>query len=85
MDETKGQIKMDPSRVHIRLVAVADIHLKEGQEIDATITVPEHGISTSEIATNLVMMFHALPDPSAPTGYAAIMAEQEMNRKEGKK
>jgi hypothetical protein len=71
--------------MHIKLVAVADIQLKTGQEIDATITVPEHGITTSEIATNLVMMFHALPDPSKPTGYAAMLAEQEMNRKEVKK
>jgi hypothetical protein len=71
---------MDETRVQIKLVAVADIHLKAGQDIDATITVPEHGITTSEIATNLVMMFHALPDPSKATGYAAMMAEQEIDR-----
>ena len=49
-------------KVQIKLVAVADIHLKEGQEIDATITVPEQGIITSEIAKDLVMMYHALPE-----------------------
>lgn len=81
MDATRVQIKMDTTRVQIKLVAVADIHLKQGEEIDATITVPEHGITTSEIATNLVMMFHALPDPSKPTGYAALMAEHENHNK----
>jgi hypothetical protein len=67
--------------VQIKLVAVADIQLKAGQEIDATITVPEQGINTSEIATNLVMIFHALPDPRKATGYAAMLAEQEMNQR----
>lgn len=71
---------MDRTMVQIKLVAVADIHLKQGEEIDATITVPEHGITASEIANNLVMMFHALPDPSKATGYAAVMAEHEMNQ-----
>jgi len=70
---------MSENKVQIKLVAVADIQLKAGQEIDATITVPEHGIVTSEIAKDLVMMFHALPDPSKPTGWAAWLAEHEMN------
>jgi hypothetical protein len=68
---------MDGTKVQIKLVAVADIHLKKGEEIDATITVPEHGTTTSEIAKNLVMMFHALPDPSKATGYAAMLAEHD--------
>ena len=66
---------MGTTTVQIKLVAVADIQLKTGQEIDATITVPEQGISTSEIAKDLVMMFHALPDPSKPTGRAAVLGE----------
>ena len=66
---------MNKTTVQIKLVAVADIHLKQGEEIDATITVPEQGIVTSEIAKDLVMMFHALPDPSKPTGLAAVLGE----------
>jgi hypothetical protein len=66
---------MSDNKVQIKLVAVADVHLKQGEEIEATITVPEHGIATSEIAKDLVMMFHALPDPSKPTGLAAVLGE----------
>jgi hypothetical protein len=67
---------MSERKMQIKVVAVADIHLKQREEIDATITVPEHGIVTSEIAKDLVMMFHALPDPSKATGLAAVMAEK---------
>jgi len=66
---------MSENKVQIKLVAVADIQLKAGQEIDATITVPDHGIVTSELAKGLVMMYHALPDPSKPTGRAAYLGE----------
>ena len=66
---------MSERKLQIKLVAVADIQLKTGQEIDATITVPEFGIATSELATDLVMMCHDLPDPSKPTGLAAVLGE----------
>lgn len=67
---------MSERQIQVKLVAVADIQLKTGQEIDATITLPEHGIATSEIAKDLVMMCHALQDPTKPTGLAAVVAER---------
>lgn len=66
---------MSERKLQIKLVAVADIQLKKGQEIDATIVLSESGIATSEIAKDLVMMSCCLPDPSKPTGYAAILGE----------
>jgi hypothetical protein len=66
---------MNDRKAQIKLVAVADIQLKAGQEIDATITITESGIATSEIAKDLVMMCFALPDPSKPTGLAAVLGE----------
>lgn len=70
---------MSDRKIQINLVAVADIQLKAGQEIDTTITVPEHGIFTSEIAKGLVMMVVALPDPSKATGLAAALGEMVEN------
>jgi hypothetical protein len=71
---------MSERTFQIKLVAVADIQLKTGQEIDATITVPEHGIATSELAKDLVMVCHVLPDPSKPTGLAAVLGEMGQQR-----
>lgn len=64
---------MSERKLQIKLVAVADVHLKEGQEIDTTITLSEHGIATSEIAKGLVMMSCCLPDPNEPTGRGAAL------------
>ena len=61
-------------RIQIKLVAVADVELKMGHEIDATLTVSETGFYNAEIAKGLVVMAHQLPDPNEPTGYAAIQA-----------
>jgi hypothetical protein len=58
-------------QIQIKLVAVADVTLKVGQEIDATLTV-DNGISTTEIEKGLVMMACSLPDPQQPTGWAAM-------------
>ena len=67
---------MSERKLQIKLVAVADIHLKAGQEIDARVTVPESGVFTSELAKDLVMMGYALSDPTKATGLAAVMAER---------
>ena len=38
---------MSEINVQIKLVATAELQLKAGQEIDATINAPEQGIGTS--------------------------------------
>jgi len=66
---------MSERKLQIKLVAVADIQLKTGQEIDATITIPEWGVAASEVGKDFVMMYHILDDPSKPTGLAAVLGE----------
>jgi hypothetical protein len=67
---------MSKRTVQIKLVAIADTQLKMGEEINAAITIPEHGFLTTEIAKNLVLMVSALmvDDPNKPTGMAAATA-----------
>jgi hypothetical protein len=72
---------MDRTTVQIKLVAVADIHLKQGEEIDVEIVIP---MEPKEIRKNLVLMvgqYHA----GGATGYAAMLAEHEMNCNKVKK
>jgi len=67
---------MSGTKVLIKLVAIADTQLKMGEEINAAITIPEHGCFTTEIENNLVLMVSALmvDDPNKPTGMAAATA-----------
>jgi len=61
-------------RIQIKLVAVADVELKLGQEIDATLTIREGEIFTAEIEKGLVIQACISLDPNKPTGLAAVLA-----------
>ena len=55
LDLTAGEVKME-RRVQIKLVAVANVELKVGQEIDATLTLSENDFYTAEIEKGLVVL-----------------------------
>jgi len=62
-------------KVQIKLVAVANVELKVGQEIDATLTLSENDFYTAEIEKGLVVLACALRDERGePTGRAAALA-----------
>jgi hypothetical protein len=67
---------MSEITVRIKLVAIADTQLKMGEEIDAEITIPEHGgIHTKQIHDSLVMMFAVSHEA---LGYAAAQAMKKV-------
>jgi hypothetical protein len=63
---------MDGTTLQIKLVAVADIHLKKGEDIDVEIVIP---MEPKEIRKDLVLMVGQYYAGGA-TGYAAMLAEQ---------
>ena len=67
-------------KVQIKLVAVANVELKVGQEIDATLTLSENDFYTAEIEKGLVVVEYALKDPQRDaTGRAAFLATATQN------
>jgi len=69
-------VKPVERRIQLKLVAVANIELKVGQEIDATITLSDNNIFTAELEKGLVVMAHQLLDPQEPTGYWARLGQR---------
>jgi hypothetical protein len=62
---------MGRTTVQIKLVAVADVHLKQGEEIDVEIVIP---MEPKEIRKDLVMVVGE-HYAGGPTGRAALLAD----------
>jgi hypothetical protein len=67
---------MERTTVQIKLVAVADVHLKQGEEIDVEIVIP---MEPKEIRKDLVLMVGQHYAGGA-TGLAAMLAETLLNK-----
>ena len=79
LDLTASEVKLMERKVQIKFVAVANVELKAGQEIDATLAVSENGFYTAEIKKGLVVSAYALKDQREATGRAAALATASQN------